>query len=144
GGTMYGGPATGAGSRPVARPASGAGSAASSRGAKIFFLIAGLTVFRAVMAYFAGQALATPGTAPAQGVSPQTLLVVDLLVAAVFGLIGFFTQAGSKIAFLIGMLLYATDTVLLLFNNPAFHVVAIIIHVLVLVSLFKSFRELPE
>src|SRR5215471_2638561 len=124
-GTVYNGPVGGTVYQgPTATPSIGARSAtatpvtsnaAAVRGAKIFYLIAGMTVLRTVL-IFAGVQILTSATS--QGPAAMAgLLMVNALVIAVFVLLGFFAQRGSKIAFLIGMLIYAADMVLLLMNS---------------------------
>lgn len=142
GGTVYSGPATGAISRPLGSATVGSSDAAR-KGARIFFLIAGLTALRTILVYAGIQALSS--SVPAvNGSILTTILVINLVIAGVFALLGIFTQQGSKIAFVTGMVLYAGDLALLLMNNPASHVVSIGIHGLVLFYLFTAFRQLPE
>ncbi|HEY6305049.1 MAG TPA: hypothetical protein VI488_01160 [Candidatus Angelobacter sp.] len=140
GGTVYSGPTTGGISRPVSSAATGSSDGAR-KGARIFFLIAGLTAFRSILVYAGLQALSSSFPA-VNGSILTTILLINLAIAGVFALLGVFTQKGSKIAFVTGMVLYAGDLALLLMSNPASHVVSIGIHALVLFYLFSAFRQL--
>lgn len=157
GGTVYNGPAIGgtvnsgpsaAGTvyngAPVGTTArAGFGNTAvnvgARKGARFFYGIAGITVLRTLLIYFGVQKLNV-------AIDPDKLqmaLVIDLVAAGIFGLIGFFTQNGSKTALVIGMVLYGGDTVLMLFN-PAPNAVYIVIHVLFLYYLFNAYRQFAD
>lgn len=143
GGTVYQGPAATPTIGPRSATRTGITSnAAAVRGARIFYLVAGMTVLRTVL-IFAGVQILTK-TANLQGPAMMALVAVNATVVAIFVLLGFFAQRGSKIAFLIGMLIYAADLVLLLVNNAVSNVFSIVIHGLVLYYLFSNFRQLPE
>src|SRR5262249_1917709 len=128
-------------SRPVAGRSSSEGSEAARNGGGFFYAIALLSAIRAIALYTGVQILKT-GT-PTNGTIPQSTLVIYLAVAGVFAVIGFFTQGGSKVAYMIGMLLYGLDTAALIAMNPAQHVVAIVVHALLLLGLITAYRELP-
>lgn len=158
-GTVYGGPAQGStgSSSPAgtvyrpARPAANAENASSTRpapakGAGIFFAIAVMTAINTVLiatgsSFVLGRGLSTSKiAAPGQMTG---IVVLNVLVIGIFVLIGIFARQGSKAAFVIGMLLYGGDTALMLLSgDPAMHVGGIVIHVILLIYLFKGFSEL--
>lgn len=139
GGTVHNG-ASPAGSQ--ARPSAPA-SAGGVRGASIFYVIAGFTAANMVL-MFAGIRFAVGlGATGAAGNDMTTLLISNLVAIGIFVLLGFLTKKGSKAAFIIGMVLYALDLLILAAFNPAMHVVSIVIHGLFLWNLFKAFRQLP-
>jgi len=142
GGTVYGGPGAGTiASRPVAGSPSSEGSEAARNGGGVFYAIALLSAIRAIALYTGVEILKT--STPTNGPIPQSTLVIYLAVAGIFAVIGFFTQGGSKVAYMIGMLLYGLDTVALIAMNPASHVVGIVLHLFFLLALFVSYRKLP-
>jgi hypothetical protein len=146
GGTVYGAPPTGAvTSRPMAPNAAAAsGDLAAAKGARILYLIAGFTGVNAVLIFVGIRFAVGLGTTEIADGSLNTALIASVLGAGIFVALGMFAQRGSKAAFLIGMLLYGGDLVLLVMNNPAFHVVSIVIHALFLFYLFSAYRQLPD
>jgi hypothetical protein len=69
--------------------------------------------------------------------------VLNALAIGAFVTLGIFAMRGVKAVFLIGLLLYAGDTaVLLLSANPALHIVSIVCHGIFLFSIFKAFRQI--
>lgn len=79
-------------------------------------------------------------------VSPDTpigfVLALNAIAIGAFVALGFFAARGVKAAFIIGLLLYAGDTaVLLLSANPAVHVISIVFHGIFLFSIFKAMRQ---
>lgn len=146
GSTVYGGPPTGAvTSRPMAPNAAAAsGDLAAAKGAKFFYYIAGFTGINAVLIFVGIRFAIGLGTTELAGGSLSTFLVASILGAGIFVALGMFAQRGSKAAFLIGMVLYGGDLVLLVMSNPAFHIVSIVIHALFLYYLFSAYRQLPE
>lgn len=146
GGTVYGGAATGAvASRPVAGNASvPSGDAAAAKGARIFYLIAAFTGINTVL-YFVGIRFAIGlGATQMVTTSLSSFLLANVVGAGIFVMLGMFAQRGSKAVFLIGMLLYGGDLVLLVMNNPVFHIFSIVLHGVFLFYLFSAYRQLPE
>jgi hypothetical protein len=114
----------------------------------VFFLIAGLSIVNTFLAMSgAGIALALGlgitrivDASLGQGGSIAPVLALNALVASVFVLIGIFARQGKGVAILIGLLLYASDTVLLAFDGVALHIPSLIVHAIFLVSIFRSYR----
>jgi len=146
GGAVYGGPATGATTtRPVAANAAAAtGDVAAAKGARIFYLIAAFTGINAVLIFVGIRFAIGLGAPQVFATSLSSFLVASVLGAGIFVGMGMFVKRGSKPVFLIGMLLYAGDLVLLVMNNPALHIISIGIHALFLFYLFSAYRQLPE
>jgi len=144
-GTVYNGPAPSmAPPRYGTRPAAAAINLGAAKGAKIFYTIAGFTAINTVLMFIGIPFAIGVGNFRLTGATLGTVIVVNLIGAGVFVLLGVFTQGGSKIAFLTGMLLYAGDLVLLLMNDAGLHIISIVIHGLFLFYLFSAFRELPD
>lgn len=144
GGTVYGGPTPGGASarQPTIRTNSSSLSG-PAYGARVFYLIAGFTILRSAMT-FAGIKGATAGSTSTNNTAPAAVLVGTLIVAGVFALLGFFTKRGSKVALVIGMLLYAADLAFLVLGNPASHIVGIGVHGLILFYLFRAFSQFAD
>jgi hypothetical protein len=114
---------------------------AGVQGANFFFAIAIFTAIRTAMIASGSAALGLGPTVSSDQMS--MIVLINILIIGVFVLIGIFARHGSKAAFLIGMLLYGADTVLLLMSaNPAAHVSGIVVHVIFLLGLVKYFRQL--
>jgi hypothetical protein len=124
--------------------ASASGNLAAAKGAKLFYYIAGFTGINAVLIFVGIRFAIGLGTTEIADGSLNTALIASVLGAGVFVALGMFAQRGSKAAFLIGMLLYGGDLVLLAMNNAGFHIVSIVIHALFLYYLFSAYRQLPE
>jgi hypothetical protein len=144
GGTVYGGAAAGTTNPRYSAGAATAINAGAARGARIFYLIAGFTAINTVLMFVGIRFALGVGNIRLDGASTASVVLLNLVAAGIFVLLGVFTQGGSKITFLVGMLLYAGDLVLLLLNNPGLHIISIAIHALFLYSLFTAFRQLPE
>lgn len=143
GGTVYNGPAAStAPVRPAATQVNAPSGVGAARGASIFFLIAGFTGINTLLMFVGVRFAIGVGAAKFAGSSVEAILVANLLAAGVFAVLGIFAKQGNKAAFLIGILLYAGDLVLLVLNDPALHVVSIIIHGLFLYYLVSAFRQL--
>ncbi|HET8890018.1 MAG TPA: hypothetical protein VFQ41_14040 [Candidatus Angelobacter sp.] len=151
GGTVYGNqPAAGTVYSPaqsaVARPAQAGANAAPSKAGSVFFVIAGFSALNAILTLASAPFVMAIGLAVtrirAEG-QMGAMLAVNAVAIGIFVALGFFASRGSKAALLIGLLLYAGDTALLLLSeNPALHVVSIIVHGIFLFSIFKGFRQL--
>ena len=157
GGTVYNGPVNSGAvynpgqqnntaAQPIqAQPTAGAGATA---GSKIFFLIAGFSALNTILILLHAPVVMAIGLAairvPAAG-DLGPVLLLTAVAAGTFCLIGFFAAKGSKAAFLIGLLIYSGDTVLLLLSeNAALHVVSIIFHGVFLFAIFKAFKQLES
>lgn len=158
-GTVYNGMGTGStvyGNQPasstvynprqgtVARPAQAGANAAPSKAGSVFFLIAGFSAINTVLTLASAPFVMAIGLAVtrirAEG-EMGAVLAINAVVIGIFVALGFFASRGSKAAFIIGLLLYAGDTALLLLDNPALHVVSIIVHGIFLFSIFKGLRQ---
>src|SRR5262245_8388273 len=148
--TVYGNqPASGTVYNParqgaVARPAQPATNAGSSKAGSVFFLIAGFSAINAILTLASAPFVMAIGLAVtrirAEG-EVGAVLAINAVAIGIFVALGFFAGRGSKAAFLIGALLYAGDTALLLLDNPALHIVSIIVHGIFLFSIFKGLRQ---
>jgi hypothetical protein len=139
-GTVYNPARQGAAARPAQVGANGAPSKAGS----VFFIIAGFSAINTVLLLASAPFVMAIGLAVtrirAEG-QMGVVLAINAVVIGIFVALGFFASRGSKAAFIIGLLLYAGDTALLLLDNPALHVVSIIVHGIFLFSIFKGLRQ---
>jgi len=160
GGTVYSGVGTGStvyGNQPAggtvysparqgaaASPARTAANPAPSKAGSVFFVIAGFSAINTVLLLAGAPFVMAIGLAVtrirAEG-EMGAVLALNAVIIGIFVALGFFANRGSKAAFLIGALLYAGDTALLLLDNPALHVVSIIVHGIFLFSIFKGLRQ---
>lgn len=160
GGTVYSGVGTGStvyGNQPapgtvysparqgsVARPVQPATNAGSSKAGSVFFVIAGFSAINTILLLASAPFVMAIGLAVtrirAEG-EMGAVLAINAVAIGIFVALGFFASRGSKAAFIIGALLYAGDTALLLLDNPALHVVSIIVHGVFLFSIFKGLRQ---
>jgi hypothetical protein len=143
-GTVYNGPgATGAiGGAGAQQPR--VSSTGAVRGSRIFFYIAGFTGLNTILMFVGVRFAIGLGVAEFVGQSVGSIVLVNLLAAGVFALLGVFAKQENKTVFLVGMLLYGGDLVLLVLNNPERSIISIIFHGLFLFYLFTAFRQLPE
>jgi len=130
----------------AAGPAQAGANAGSSKAGSVFFIIAGFSAINTVLTIASAPFVMAIGLAVtrirAEG-EMGAKLAINAVAIGIFVALGFFASRGSKAAFLIGLLLYAGDTALLLLSeNPALHVVSIIVHGIFLFSIFKGFRQL--
>jgi purine-cytosine permease-like protein len=137
GGTVYSGAP--AGRTTYVNTGATAVNVGARKGARIFYIIAAVTVLKTLLVYFGLQQLKV--SLPQDKL--QQILVIDLVVAGIFALIGLFTQNGSKIALVIGMVLYGADMLLMLLN-PAPNIVYILVHGLFLYYLFNAYRQFAD
>jgi hypothetical protein len=114
------------------------------RGAKIFYTIAGFTAINTVLMFVGIRFAIGVGNFRLSGATLGTIILVNLVGAGLFVLLGVFTQGGSKIALLTGTALYAGDLVLLLMNDAGLHIISIVIHGLFLFYLYNAFREFAD
>jgi len=152
GGTVYGNQETSATvynparQGAAARQVQPAAAPAPSKAGSVFFLIAGFSAINTVLILASAPFVLAIGLAVtrirAEG-EMGAVLAINAVAIGIFVALGFFASRGSKAAFLIGLLLYAGDTALLLLSdNPALHVVSIVVHGIFLFSIFKGFRQL--
>jgi len=113
----------------------------------IFFLIAALSVVNTILAFSGvrmaiglGLGITRVDVALHQGNSIAPILMLNLVAPMVLVIIGIFARQGSSAAFLIGMLLYAGDTVFLWVDGVALHAPSLIVHVIFLMSMFGGYR----
>ena len=149
GSTVYGNqPAAGTVYNPTqsaaARPVQAGANAGSSKAGSVFFVIAGFSAINTVLILASAPFVMALGLAVTR-INPEgqmgTVLAINAIVIGIFVALGFFASRGSKAAFIIGLLLYAGDTALLLLDNPALHAVSIIVHGIFLFSIFKGLRQ---
>ena len=144
GGTVYNGPGlsgTPATGRTVPQPA----IAGNSKGGNVFFLIAAFSAVNAVLILSKAPIVFALGLAITR-VSPDSpigfVVVLNAVAIGTFAALGFFASRGAKAAFIIGLVLYAGDLVVLLLSaNPALHIVSIVVHGIFLFSIFKAMRQ---
>jgi hypothetical protein len=147
GGTVYNGPGLNGTATRSAAPARPAQSqAGAARGGNVFFVIAAFSAINAVLILVKAPIVFALGLAITR-VSADTplgfVLALNVVAIGAFVTLGIFASRGVKAAFVIGLLLYAGDTaVLLLSANPALHIISIVFHGIFLFSIFKGFRQI--
>jgi hypothetical protein len=154
GGTVYSGPAPGgmvrAGTvysppRQQAAAQPTCVNPAGKKGAVYFFAIAIFSAINTLLIAFGSPLVIGTGVTTSKIAAPGQMggiILFNVLAIGVFVLLGIFARQGSKAAFLIGMILYGVDTLLLLLGNPAMHVPGLVVHVIFLVGLVKAFSSL--
>lgn len=154
GGTVYNGMGTGStvyGNQQApgtvyspARPVQAGANPGSSKAGTIFYAIAGFSVLNTFLILIGAPLAVGMAATRARTDSQMGILVVsNLIVVGIFVALGFFATRGSKAAFIIGLLLYGGDTLLLLLSaNAAARIPAIVVHVFFLYSIFKGLRQL--
>jgi hypothetical protein len=151
-GTVYDGPGTGgtvynpARQNPAARPVQGAANTGGAKGGAIFFVIAAFSALNTLLILAHAPFVMAVGLAVtrvrANG-DMTPVLVLNAIVLGVFVALGVFAMKGSKAAFLVGLLLYAGDTALLLLSgDAALHIPSILVHGFFLYGIVKAFRKL--
>ena len=157
-GTVYNGPAVpprggvynGAGAG-TANPALGSlsrlktpsANAGARKGAGIFYVIAGFTALRTLLLFLGVQQLTLGANRMFAG-DMQSVLIINGLIVGIFLALGVFTGKGSKLALMIGMLLYAADLALLFIGDASANIVYIVVHVLFLLYLFSAYRQFAD
>jgi len=142
-GTVYGGPSSTTTSGAKA-PVQGGMDPAVLRSANWFFYIAALSLVSSFVAMSSGVSLQF-GTglgisrAIDAGFGGLTALIMNLMIAGVLAAFGYFARQGQKWAFLVGMILYAGDGVLLVMDSQ---IRGIVLHGLVLFFIFRGFSQL--
>jgi hypothetical protein len=146
GGTVYNGPGLNGAATHTATPARKAQPQGAGKGGNVFFVIAAFSAINAVLIMVKAPIVFALGLAITR-VSADTplgaVLVLNAVAIGAFVILGIFATRGVKAAFIIGLLLYAGDTaVLLLSANPALHIISIVFHGIFLFSIFKGFRQI--
>jgi hypothetical protein len=149
GGTVYQGPGLDGGTSDnsrwaqVARAQQQAGRAA---GGKIFFTIAVLSAVNTLLIALKAPlrfAIGLAATRISEDGQPGPVLVMSAIAIGLFVGLGFATTKGSKAAFIIGMVLYASDTVFMLFSpNSSVYTMSLIVHAIFLYSMVKVIRRI--
>lgn len=147
GGTVYNGPGLNGPAVRTATPARAAQpQTGAAKGGNVFFVIAAFSAINAVLIMVKAPIVFALGLAVTRVSADSPLgavLVLNAIAIGAFVMLGIFATRGVKAAFIIGLLLYAGDTaVLLLSANPALHVVSIVVHGIFLFSIFKGFRQI--
>jgi Na+/melibiose symporter-like transporter len=147
GGTVYNGPGlSGTATYPAAPVRPAQRQAGAARGGNVFFVIAAFSAINAVLILAKAPIVFALGLAITRVSADSPLgavLVLNALAIGAFVTLGIFASRGAKAAFVIGLLLYAGDTaVLLLSVNPALHIISIVCHGIFLFSIFKGLRQL--
>jgi hypothetical protein len=148
GGTVYGGAAAGTVYSPQRQQAAAQPTAVNSAGKKgsaYFFAIAIFSAINTLLIAFGSPLVMGTGVTTSKIAAPGqmgAIILFNVLAIGVFVLLGIFARHGSKAAFVIGMVLYGLDTLLLLLGNPALHVPGLVVHGIFLVGLFKAFSSL--
>lgn len=151
GGTVYGGPGS-AGTtynpgRAPSRPAVSTRQPAATRGAGIFFAIAVFSAINTVLIMAGSPLVLGNGVTTSKIAGPgimNVIVLLNIVVVGIFVLLGIAARAGSKPAFVIGMVIYGADTALLLMSHPEMHIGGIVIHAVFIISLFKAFNQLGD
>jgi hypothetical protein len=144
GGTVYGGAGT-----PTAQrmPVAGGVSPQVLNSANWFFWIAALSLINSFITmsgshwqFFLGLGItqAVDGIGSVAG-SPAVAFVINLFITGFVAMFGIFARKGQKWAFLVGMILYALDGVLVLIATDF---IAAAFHAFVLFAIFRGFRQL--
>jgi hypothetical protein len=134
------------------RPAASLVAAARTRaGARWFSWIAGLSLINSVVVIFGGNVHFVIGLGITAVVDvlaknvgtagPILDVVINGFVAGMFFLFGVYAAKGKKWAFLVGMVLYALDGLLLL---AAKDILSVAFHGYVLFALFRGFEALGQ
>ena len=150
--TVYNGPGSGSvytpqGQKAPARPLQVGMNTGGAKGGAVFFVIAGCSAINTLLILASAPFVLALGLAVtrvrASG-DPGPVLILNAVVIGLFVVLGIFAMKGSKAAFIVGLLLYAGDTALLLSDNAALHLPSIIVHAVFLFSIFKAFRQLES
>jgi len=152
GGTVYNGPGGGGTVYNPARQKPAAQvdvtKTGAAKGGAIFFIIAACSALNSVLIFAQAPFVLALGLAITRVRITGDLAPVLVLNAVVLGLfvaVGIFALKGSKAAFIVGLLLYGGDTVLLLTSgDAALHAPSIVVHGIFIFSIIKAFRQLES
>lgn len=152
--TIYSGPGTGgtvynpARQNPAAQPVKPATNTGGAKGGAIFFVIAACSAINTLLILASAPVVLAIGLAVTQSRTTGDIapvLVRNAIAIGVFVALGVFAMKGNKAAFVVGLLLYAGDTALLLLSgDAALHLPSIVVHGIFLFSIFKAFRQLES
>ena len=152
GGTVYNGPGGGGTVYNPARQKPAAQvdvtKTGAAKGGAIFFIIAACSALNSVLMLANAPFVLTFGLAitrmrVSSDMGPQ--MILNVVALGIFVVIGIFAIKGSKAAFIVGLLLYGGDTVLLLTSgDAALHIPSIVVHGLFIFSIIKAFRQLES
>ncbi|HEY2496935.1 MAG TPA: hypothetical protein VGK24_07690 [Candidatus Angelobacter sp.] len=152
GGTVYNGSGTGSTvysshrSNATARPA--VHKTGGSKGSVIFFIVAGFSALNTLLLFAHAPFVLAIGLAVTRismDGGAGTALALSAVAIGLFVALGIAAGKGNKTAFLIGMLLYGGDTVVLLLSpNAAAHVPSIVVHGLFIYYMIKALREFGD
>src|SRR5579859_5688387 len=150
--TVYGGSTPAMDNKAFAQPSGRTATGVSPaviRGASWFFWIAALSVVNSIISMTGGSwhfiigmgiTRVVDGIGSVIGSSGTVVaFVLNLFIAGIVVLFGVFARKGQKWAFLVGMVLYALDGVLLLFAADFFSAA---FHAYALFSIFRGFKSL--
>ena len=70
------------------------------------------------------------------------VLVINGVVACVFVVLGIVARSGGAWAFLVGILLYGADTIILWQDGPARHIPSLIFHAIFIFGMLGGYRAL--
>ena len=150
--TVYNGSGTGgtvynpARQNAAARPLQDTTNTGGAKGGAIFFVIAAFSALNTVLILAHAPFVMAIGLAVTRVRADGDLgpvLALNVIALGIFVALGVFAMKGSKAAFLLGLLLYAGDTALLLLSgDAAMHLPSILVHGFFLFSIVKAFRQL--
>lgn len=150
-GTVYQGPTTGSPTSSGQRaPVRGTQRVAvnSHKAGNLFYYIAALSALNTVFALVGvpialaiGLGITRIIDASLGRESLPVALILDAIVAVMFMALGFFATKGNKAAFLIGLVLYGLDLVLL-FSDAGRHIPSLLVHGYFIYLLIKALREM--
>ena len=147
-GTVHPGPAPSV-YNPRQGDAATASRSAAPKGAAFFFLIAGLSILNTLLVLGHAPFVMALGLAVTRLFGPDApvanILFINVMAVGILVLLGVFVKHGSKAALLIGMLLYAGDTALFfIVGDAAVYAPSIIVHVLLLIGMFRAFTQMES
>ena len=148
GSTVYNGPGTGTTVNSSQRPNAtvpAVHKTGGSKGSVIFFTVAGFSALNTLLLFAHAPFVLAIGlavTRVSMDGGAGTALALSAVAIGLFVALGIAAGKGNKTAFLIGMLLYGADTVVLLLSpNAATHVPSIVVHGLFIYYMVKALRE---
>lgn len=153
GGTVYGGPDTVNNPAGSTRAAQTKTVATDGKSSRVFFLVAVFSLINTLLLSSGALAATAIGLgitrilyqqASQQGGEAGPVFLLSAVLIAVFAGLGLFARRGNSLAFLIGLLIYGADTVILCYDGVLIHIPAIIIHGIFLAGMLKGYRDAKE
>jgi hypothetical protein len=155
-GTVYSGPAPGGTVYDPSRNKAGSRSRRpttpeeAKKLGNVFFAIAAFSLINTGIIIFGGRIALSIGLGITRGFDAAILkggpiapvLIINGMAALIFVVLGMFARSGSAVAFLLGMLLYGAETVILWQDGPSRHIPSLFIHVVFVFGMFAGFRAL--